>query len=339
MTAIPSKSSFTDPATTEGEFKTAVETLHDYLTGMLGSAGTQSAALSALGSLGGVVSTRSANYTVTASDRGAAIACSGTFTLALTSAATLGPGFLFAVINSGTGIITVDPDGVETLDGRPSLQIQPNSSAVLISTGSAWYTVGGATSSAGSSQLFVASGTFTVPSGVSSVQATIIGGGGGGGKGGSVLTYAYGSQGDQMGSLNLPLLGGSGGAGGQWYGAISVTSGASMAVTVGAGGAGSNTAAGAAGGASSFGGMTGSGGGGGGSGTGTAGAPGAISAGGYGRGRIQYDQPLRRRAAGATAAVAYSESGLNAPGAGGEGGWFGNNNAAGGVGGLVLIEW
>lgn len=311
MTAIPSKSSFTDPATTEGEFKTAVETLHDYLTGMLGSAGTQSAALSALGSLGGVVSTRSANYTVTASDRGAAIACSGTFTLALTSAATLGPGFLFAVINSGTGIITVDPDGVETLDGQPSLQIQPNSSAVLISTGSAWYTVGGATSSAGGSQLFVASGTFTVPSGVSSVQATIIGGGGGGG----------------------PV--GAGGPGGQWFGKISVTPGASMPVTVGAGGTGANT--GTAGGASSFGGKTASGGGGGTS-TGTAGAPGAISSGGYGFGRGQYAQLPRHRTVSGGAAVAYSGSGLFFPGAGGMEG-AANGNMAGGVGGLVLIEW
>lgn len=331
MTAIPSKSSFTDPATTEGEFKTAVETLHDYLTGMLGSAGTQSAALSALGSLGGVVSTRSANYTVTASDRGAAIACSGTFTLALTSAATLGPGFLFAVINSGTGIITVDPDGVETLDGRPSLQIQPNSSAVLISTGSAWYTVGVSTSSAGGSQLFVASGTFTVPSGVSSVWATIIGGGGGGGGGQYVSNIHYG--------------GSDGGFGGQWCGRISVTPGQVEPVTVGQGGVGNNSGGnGGSGTASSFAGVIA----GGGAGGVTKASPdsqqatGSVSGGfNYGPGRINlYAQEVRPNATNATSAVGYSPTGAYSPGAGGSGETVDTaNNSVGGVGGLVLIEW
>ena len=70
-------------------------------------------------------------------------------------------------------------------------------------------------------QVFTASGTFTIPTGVTAVKATLIGGGGGGG-GGHGASY-----------------GGSGGYGG---GAIKyltgLTSGATITVTVGGGGSG-----------------------------------------------------------------------------------------------------
>ena len=49
MTAIPAKSAFTGSSVTEGDFKTALETMVDYLTGMLGSSGTQAAALQSRG--------------------------------------------------------------------------------------------------------------------------------------------------------------------------------------------------------------------------------------------------------------------------------------------------
>ncbi len=59
---------------------------------------------------------KTSGYTVVASDRGWVIDCtSGTFTLALTAAATLGAGFHFWVYNSGSGTITIDPNGSETI--------------------------------------------------------------------------------------------------------------------------------------------------------------------------------------------------------------------------------
>jgi hypothetical protein len=70
-------------------------------------------------------------------------------------------------------------------------------------------------------QIFTSSGTFTVPSGITKVYVTMVGGGGGGG-GGSASDTGQG--------------GGSGGA--YFKTAVSVTPGSDITVTIGAGGAG-----------------------------------------------------------------------------------------------------
>jgi len=84
-------------------------------------------------------------------------------------------------------------------------------------------------------QLFTSSGTWTAPTGVTKVRATVIGGGGG--------SNAY--SGNSF----------SGGAGGAAVGIYTVTPGTSYSVTVGAGGAGTGgvNAQGGTGGTSSFG--------------------------------------------------------------------------------------
>ncbi len=59
---------------------------------------------------------KTATFTVTSADRGVTFDCtSGTYDAALTAAATLGSGFVFAVYNSGAGTITVNPNGAETI--------------------------------------------------------------------------------------------------------------------------------------------------------------------------------------------------------------------------------
>lgn len=67
----------------------------------------------------------------------------------------------------------------------------------------------------GGKQVFTTSGTFSVPSGVTKVKATVIGAGGNGG------------------SANIYVAGGGGGAGGYIVDYVSVNSGASCTVTVG----------------------------------------------------------------------------------------------------------
>lgn len=144
MAAIPAISDFTDAAVTEGEFKTALAGLHDYLTGQLGTAGTQAAAQSALGViLGAGVSTRTTAYTVVEADRGKIIACTGTFSLSLTAASTLGAGFAVAVANVGSGSITIDPNGTETIDAATTYVVPANTTALIACTGSAWVVVSG----------------------------------------------------------------------------------------------------------------------------------------------------------------------------------------------------
>lgn len=338
MTAIPAKSDFTGTSVTEGEFKTALETLHDYLTGQLGSAGTQAAAQSALGALiGAGVAMRSAAYTVVAADRGKMILCSGSFTLSLTAAAVLSAGFSVAVVNVGTSAILIDPSGSETVSGKATLTLSAGSSVILACDGSAWQIVGANTSSVKKGyELFTASGYFTPQDGVTRVKATVIGGGGGGGAGWEYY--------DNNSGAYIQVPGGNGGSGGQWISYVDVTPGVPMQVIVGAGGAGSNTGNGAAGATTTIPGVWAAGGNGGLQATSTVpgadGAAGAVASGNLGKGYLGYAQTTRERASGASAAVSYTATGAYCPGAGGQGEMGSSSNtAAGGVGGLVLIEW
>jgi len=143
MAAIPAIADFTDSAVTEGEFKTALSGLHDYLTGILGTAGTQPAAQTALGALlGAGVVTRSVAYTVVGADRGKIISCNGSFTVGLTAASTLGAGFAIAVSNVGTGTITIDPNGTETINGAATYTLAANASVIVACSGSNWIVTG-----------------------------------------------------------------------------------------------------------------------------------------------------------------------------------------------------
>lgn len=108
-------------------------------------------------------------------------------------------------------------------------------------------------------QVFTSSGTFTVPSGVTKLKLTCVGGGGGGG--------GYSQRGSYFGS------GGSGGGGGASEGVLTVTSGQTISVTIGAGGgaggslgSGGTAGSGASGGSTIFDVITAGGGGGGGGG-------------------------------------------------------------------------
>lgn len=68
------------------------------------------------------ISNKTGAYTVVAGDLGTIINCtSGTFTVSLTAAATLGSGFNCWVWNTSTtaaDVITIDPNGSETIDGK-----------------------------------------------------------------------------------------------------------------------------------------------------------------------------------------------------------------------------
>lgn len=83
---------------------------------------------------------KTAAYTLTEADRGRLIdATSGTWTLTLMAAAVAGDGFMFAV-KTGSGTITIDPDGAEQIDGATTLVLGPNTFAFVICNGSAWRT-------------------------------------------------------------------------------------------------------------------------------------------------------------------------------------------------------
>lgn len=86
------------------------------------------------------------------------------FTLANT--VTLGNDFFFLVRNSGSGTLTIDPDGAQLVDGQSSITVQPGESLMLFCSGTAWYSVGyGRSTLYQFSQLVLdvsAGGTFTL---------------------------------------------------------------------------------------------------------------------------------------------------------------------------------
>lgn len=198
MTALPLATAFTDSAVTEGDFKSAITDQRDYLSGLFGSDGTVATALATLGSLGADTVAKTANYTVLTSDRGKVILCSGTFTLSLTAAATLADGFNFAVINTGSGVITIDPNSTEQIDGAGTKAIQAGGWAVVTCTGSAFWTMGTVPTSGSliGFQVFTSSGTYTkATNNPSFVIVEAVGAGGGGGTTGSTAGNAGGGGG------------------------------------------------------------------------------------------------------------------------------------------------
>lgn len=234
-TALPSAASFTASTTTQGQMKANFTALHDYLAGQFGTDGTPLTARATMGDMLSGINIQSGAYVVVVGDLGKLIYCTGSWTLGLLAAATAGAGFALAVKNGGSGTITIDPNSAETVDGAATVSLAAGESCLLLCTGTAWQTVAKQTNvPAKGGQIFTSSGTFTVPSGVTSVRVSIVGGGGGG-------------------NSWYSTIGGYGGAG---YAAISgLTPGGGVAVTVGAGGASSpNTATAGSGGTSSFGG-------------------------------------------------------------------------------------
>lgn len=84
-------------------------------------------------------------YTVVASDNGSIINCtSGTFTVSLTAAATLGAGFNCWVWNTSTSAvtdsITIDPNGSETIDGKTTLVLRRGEGCQIVCNGTNWDT-------------------------------------------------------------------------------------------------------------------------------------------------------------------------------------------------------
>lgn len=88
-------------------------------------------------------SPRASNIELTSADSRTMVDfTSGTFTQALAAAASLGDGWYVYVKNSGTGVITLDPNGSEQIDGRATIRMYPGESFVIQSTGASLYSIG-----------------------------------------------------------------------------------------------------------------------------------------------------------------------------------------------------
>lgn len=80
---------------------------------------------------------RTSNTILGVSDIGKLIdITSGTFSQTFAAAATLGSGWFVYIRNGGTGLITLDPDGSETIEGAATLILKTGESALVTSNGS-----------------------------------------------------------------------------------------------------------------------------------------------------------------------------------------------------------
>ena len=250
------------------------------------------------------------------------------------------------VLDGTTGIDTPAVTGLTTpvsaANGGTGLTAPGTSGNVLTSNGTAWTSAAAPASYAGlSTVIFTSSGTWTVPAGITQARVTVIGGGGGGG--------AY--------------SGAAGGVGGNGGLAIALVTGLSgtITITVGAGGAGNYTTTGSAGSTSSFGSAVSATGGAGGaaggsyvnalSGAGTVSSgtslrviPSSLNTSSYQQNNYMIPSIVsgfpRQSAVSTSSAIAYSITSTTAAGNGGypETG-ASSNDATGGCGGVVMIEY
>jgi hypothetical protein len=90
------------------------------------------------------INNKTAAYTVVAGDLNKIINCtSGTFTVSLTTAATLGAGFNVTIWNTSSNPahnITVDPNGAETIDGAQSIVLRTGEGTQIVCDGTNWQT-------------------------------------------------------------------------------------------------------------------------------------------------------------------------------------------------------
>jgi hypothetical protein len=91
---------------------------------------------------GSVVTAKTTAFTADLTDCETLFSCTGTFTVSLAAAATLGNGWLCRFRNDGIGIITVDPNGAETINNTPTLVLRPGDSATIICDGTQFKTIG-----------------------------------------------------------------------------------------------------------------------------------------------------------------------------------------------------
>jgi hypothetical protein len=174
-------------------------------------------------SLGVVLySGRTSNTILGGADRGYLIdITSGTFTQTFGAVSALGVGWWLYLRNSGTGDITLDPDGAETIDGLTTFIMYPGEARLIQCDGTVLRSV----VIRPFSRQFNASGTFTKPPGYLQFGARAWSGGSSGDKPGFITSLAYGGAGGGCGDFTI----------------LASTVGTTATVTIGAGGSARTT--------------------------------------------------------------------------------------------------
>ena len=146
--------------------------------------------------------------TLIASDLGKLINASGTFTLSVTAASTLGDGWYCWLRNTSNGDVTVDPASTEQIDGAATYVLKPGFTVLVACDGTAFTTLKVKERTYTNIASYTASGSFVVPADTYVIRG-----------------YAFGAGAD-----GATDRGGAGG--GCAYGDIAVTPGETVTVTI-----------------------------------------------------------------------------------------------------------
>ncbi len=84
------------------------------------------------------ISSHASAYTVILSDQGKFLDVTGTTTITLLPAATAGASFALAIINNGSGVVTVDGDGAETINGSATITLYSDEALIITCSGALW---------------------------------------------------------------------------------------------------------------------------------------------------------------------------------------------------------
>lgn len=83
------------------------------------------------------------NYTAGATDRAATYVWTAALgVLTLPTASSAGNDWFLSIRNGGTGDLTITPQGLDTINGAPGLTLAPGDSAIVITDGTSFFTVG-----------------------------------------------------------------------------------------------------------------------------------------------------------------------------------------------------
>ena len=214
--------STTQIATTEFVAATAFSSVLPGQTGNSGKFLTTNGTDARWDRLGLSISARTSDTVLGAADIGTLIdITSGTFTQTFTAAATLGAGWYCYIRNSGTGNVTLDPDGSETIDSVTTGIVTPGVTILIVCTGSTFTAtrIGPETAI----EVLTSGTSWTCPLGVRRIKVKGVGGGGSGGKGPGAS------------------IAGGGGGGGYFEKVFSVAPGTAYTYAIGAAGAAQTT--------------------------------------------------------------------------------------------------
>lgn len=174
--------------------------------------------------LGITRSARTSNTILAAADTGTLVdITSGTFSQTFTAAATLGVGWSVWLRNSGTGDITLDPNGAELIDGLATYIMYPQECRLITCDGATFTSV----VVHPYFKTFTSTGTYTKPPGYTIHKGK---------------SWNGGSSGQRTNSAVTNSSGGGGGGGGDFELLASVIA-ATETVTIGAGGLAVSTVA------------------------------------------------------------------------------------------------